>query len=217
MRSRTVAAALACATALWTGGRVAPAVAQVRLEVLPDGTRVMHNHGGAPRASRAGRTRSARAWEPLVRRHAEAQGLEFKLVDAVIRAESAYDPRAISRRGAMGLMQLMPATARELRVLDPFDPEQNLKGGTTYLRRMLDRFGRVDLALAAYNAGPEAVRRYGGTPPYAETRGYVRRVLDYYTGDPSAAWGGATFGRPTFLVRDRSGRIVMTTDPPARP
>jgi hypothetical protein len=93
-------------------------------------------------------------------------------------AESGFDPRAVSPKGALGLMQLMPGTARELGVSDPFDPAQSVRGGARYLRRLLDRFGgRLDLALAAYNAGPGAVEEHGGVPPYRETREYVRKVI----------------------------------------
>lgn len=102
------------------------------------------------------------------------------LINAVIKAESAYQVRAVSRAGAQGLMQLMPGTAREMGVVDPFDIEQNIDGGAQYLRKMLDQFdGDVHLALSAYNAGPGTVARYGGEVPYAETRSYVQRVLRY--------------------------------------
>jgi soluble lytic murein transglycosylase len=102
------------------------------------------------------------------------------LVKAVIAAESSFDPDAVSRKGAQGLMQLMPTTARSLGVADPLRPDENVDGGVRYLRDMIDRFGNLSWALAAYNAGPEAVDRYRGVPPYPETRDYVKRVLTYY-------------------------------------
>jgi soluble lytic murein transglycosylase-like protein len=116
--------------------------------------------------------------ESLARDIARRYEMDEKLIAAVVRAESGFDPLAVSRVGAMGLMQLMPATAADMQVADPFDPEQNLDGGVRYLKWMMSRFeGRVDLALAAYNAGPTAVERYGGIPPYRETRNYVSRVM----------------------------------------
>lgn len=103
------------------------------------------------------------------------------LVKAVIDAESGYDSTAVSSKGAMGLMQLMPATARALGVSDPFSPEDNIRGGVAYLREMLNRYnGSYEKALAAYNAGPGAVDRAGGIPNYSETRHYVNRVLNNY-------------------------------------
>jgi soluble lytic murein transglycosylase-like protein len=107
-------------------------------------------------------------------------GVDPRLVEAVVENESAFDPRATSGVGARGLMQLMPETARSLGVVDAYDPAQNVRGGTRYLRGLLDRFGSVELAIAAYNAGPGAVERYASVPPYAETRKYVRTVLATY-------------------------------------
>lgn len=124
-----------------------------------------------------------RSIDELVDELAERARLHPALVHSVISAESAYDEQAISHAGAIGLMQLMPETAAELSV-DPFQPDQNVRGGITYLRRMFERYrGRDDqlvLALAAYNAGPGAVDRYNGLPPYSETRAYVRRVLERF-------------------------------------
>lgn len=116
-------------------------------------------------------------WEPLLEPIASKYGLEPRLLRAVLQAESGGDPRTVSPKGAIGLMQLMPATAKAMGVEDPFDPAQNLEGGARYLRFLLDTFGELELALAAYNAGPGAIRRYGGIPPYPETQHYVRRVL----------------------------------------
>jgi len=117
-------------------------------------------------------------YEPLIIRHAAANNLRPDLVRAVIQVESGFNPRAVSAKGAMGLMQLMPDTASELGVGNPFNPAENIKGGTVYLRRLLDKFNNnEELALAAYNAGPEAVDRYGQrVPPYRETLNYVREV-----------------------------------------
>jgi soluble lytic murein transglycosylase len=122
----------------------------------------------------------ARAYDPLVRRVGLEVGVPPALVKAVIHAESAFNPRAVSHKGAMGLMQLMPGTARSLGVAEPFTAEQNVEGGTRYLRTLRERFGNWTMALAAYNAGPDAVTKFGGIPPYKETQKYVRRVLTYY-------------------------------------
>ncbi len=122
---------------------------------------------------------AVRAWDAAVNRHAASWGVSKALVRAVIAQESGGNPNAVSRKGAQGLMQLMPATARRFSVEDPFDPEQNIAGGVQYLAELLDRFGGdVKLALAAYNAGEGAVERHNGIPPYKETRTYVKRVLE---------------------------------------
>jgi soluble lytic murein transglycosylase-like protein len=117
-------------------------------------------------------------YDDLIVKHAQANNLRPDLVRAVVQVESGYNPGAVSPKGAMGLMQLMPATAAQLGVRAPFDPDENIRGGTNYLRQLLDRFaGKEELALAAYNAGPVAVDRYGAkVPPYKETRDYVRKV-----------------------------------------
>lgn len=114
---------------------------------------------------------------------ARATDLDPWLVASVVQAESAFDPRAVSRAGASGLMQLMPSAAAEHGVRDVFDPAENLRGGAEHLRTMLDRFGSVTLALAAYNAGATTVERYEGVPPYKETRNYVRKVLALFCPD----------------------------------
>ncbi len=150
----------------------------------------------------------------LAHREAERHGLDPGLVLAVIRAESSYNPRAVSPQGAKGLMQLMPGTARRFGVRDVFDPAQNVRGGCAYLAWLLRRYdGDVRLALAAYNAGEGAVDRYDGVPPYRETRAYVAKI--------TGRAGLRTHGRATaaggreIAWREREGRAG--TDRPERP
>jgi soluble lytic murein transglycosylase-like protein len=118
--------------------------------------------------------------EGLIKRTARKYQVDPHLVKAVVAAESNFDALAVSPKGAQGLMQLMPATAREMGVRAPFKPSENIKGGVRYLRSLLDRYANLGDAIAAYNAGPVAVDRYGGIPPYPETQAYVERVLRYY-------------------------------------
>ncbi len=120
-------------------------------------------------------------FDEIIVAEARARNLDPVLVKSVIWVESCFDQHAVSRVGAHGLMQLMPATAAELGVKDRFDPAQNIRGGVTYLARMLERFDDdLDLALAAYNAGPGAVARHNGIPPFPETRNYIKRVNAHY-------------------------------------
>jgi soluble lytic murein transglycosylase len=112
---------------------------------------------------------------------AKQTGVDSRLLKAMIKAESDFDPRAVSRKGAMGLMQIMPENFKMLNLENPFDPWQNIRAGATYFQKLYERFnGKLALSLAAYNAGPTAVDRYKRIPPYQETEEYVRRVLRYY-------------------------------------
>jgi hypothetical protein len=150
------------------------AVREIRpsLPPLPTDTGPRRTSGGTWR-------KEAGDYARHVRRSARRWRLEPELIVAVAHTESRLNPTAVSPKGALGVMQLMPSTARLMAVKDPFDPRQNIDGGARWLRMMLDRFkGDVDLALAAYNAGPETVKRYGGIPPYAETRRYVKLVRE---------------------------------------
>lgn len=119
-------------------------------------------------------------FDDIAEKTAKKHGVDSALVKAVMKVESGLNPRAVSHAGAQGLMQLMPQTAQALGVNDAFDPLQNIDGGTRYLKEMLDSFGDTATALAAYNAGPGAVRKHGGIPPYRETQNYVPKVLAEY-------------------------------------
>jgi hypothetical protein len=145
-----------------------------------------------PRGSLAGRQR---LWT-TVEEESRAQGIDPHLVDLIIRMESGYDPHAVSSKGARGVMQLMPDTARRYGVDNAFNASENIRAGVSYFSELLQRFDSdVALALAAYNAGPEAVSRYGGIPPYRETRNYVHSILSAYQGGGEAVLSGG-FGRP---------------------
>lgn len=203
---------------------VAEAGAQVQIRVNAEGRKVIYNEAPAQRARRYS-DRLVEIPDSSIQisidRHSADQSVDPKLVRAVIQVESGYNHRARSHKGAMGLMQLMPATASQMRVSDPYDPDENVRGGTRYLRHLIDRFpGRLDLAVAAYNAGPGAVERYNGIPPYRETRDYVKRVLALYQGlEPALSFASSpgtgsislSGRRKTRIIRNSQNRIVVTT------
>lgn len=164
-----------------------PARAEVQIKTLEDGTRIIFNESQVDRTRRrAGHLVAIPRADvkKLIDAYAQYFGLAPQLVQAVVQVESGYNIRALSSKGAMGLMQLMPGTAALLGVTDPYDPQQNIRGGTAYLRQQLDKFGDLQLALAAYNAGPGAVERHGGIPPYAETQAYVTKIMSLVHGAP---------------------------------
>lgn len=231
---------LAMVPALAAGGFTSEARAEVKVRVRNDGTRMIVDETPVQRAVRtAGRLvplpASGEITE-LIRQHARHQGLSPRLVQSVVQVESGYNPKALSHKGAQGLMQLMPATARELGVENAYDPDQNLRGGTRYLRQQVDRFGGdLLLALAAYHAGPAAVERYDGVPPYRETRHYVQKVLSLYRGSVPQALREqaadqarlrrraqaeeqeaeqASGGEKVYLRRGENNRILLTTAAP---
>jgi len=211
----------------WTLFALCPALAAaggVRVEMGPSGRKVIINENSVQRSRRlAGSLLPVpdSDLEPMIARHSGDQNLDPKLVKAVIQVESGYNSRARSNKGALGLMQLMPDTASLLNVRNPFDPEENVRAGTRYLRQLLDRFaGRVELALAGYNAGPGAVEKHKGVPPYAETRDYVRQVMALYQGPGEVGFTANAVSRSgllpgnrrkAHLVRGPNNRLLLTT------
>jgi len=125
---------------------------------------------------------NTKKYDAIIKKAQKKYGVEFSLIKAVIQVESGFNPKAVSKKGAKGLMQIMPDNYRNLLVKDPFNPSQNIMGGTLYLQRLLRRYkNKLPLALAAYNAGPQAVDKYKRIPPYEETQNYVRKVMETYS------------------------------------
>jgi soluble lytic murein transglycosylase-like protein len=142
---------------------------------------------------------------------AARHNVDPNLVRAVVKVESNFNPNAVSRKGAMGLMQLMPSTARQLRVNNPFDPEQNVDAGVRHLKKLLESYGGdVKLTLAAYNAGSGAVARSSGVPHYAETRNYVRRITDLYYGGFNLGPSAGFSRDPVRVQRDARGVLYIS-------
>jgi soluble lytic murein transglycosylase-like protein len=208
-----------------------PAAAQIYIRTDPNGRQVWSDRqinqptavyavpGTHQEFSTTPVAETARAsdYDPLIARHASEHALRPELVRAVIQVESGFNPRALSAKGAMGLMQLMPATARELGVRNAYDPAENIRGGTAYLRQLLDRYdGNEELALAAYNAGAGAVDRSGRRiPAYRETRDYVRKVSSAAGRRSTTALAGSKLVVYKWLeIIDGRAVPKYSTDPP---
>ena len=155
-------------------------------------------------------------YNSYVQKSARKYEIEPELIHAVIRTESNGNQRAVSKKGAMGLMQLMPSTASDMNVGNPFNPEENIEGGTRYLRYLIEKFnGNLTLAIAAYNSGPKTVERYGNVPPISETRQYVDRVLALYNGKRQYALSGPVENvqvtqAPIYKIVLEDGTILFT-------
>ncbi len=155
-----------------------------------------------------GKNASGRQYDLIIRRMAQRYDVDPELIHSIIRAESNYDSWAVSPKGAVGLMQLMPDTAKEYGVKDRYDPVENIEGGVKYLKELLQIYGQKnDLVLAAYNAGPEAVKKHNGIPPYPETIQYIQRVKSYWNPEQSPKKN-----KKIFSFRNKSGRLIITND-----
>ena len=156
----------------------------------------------------AGRDEAKKAYDPIVKSYASQYKVPADLIHSIIKAESDYNSRALSPKGAAGLMQLMPDTATQYGVRDRFDPEDNIKGGVQYLKDLCKLFdNNTKFVLAAYNAGQNAISKFGGVPPYPETREYIRRVMADYPKSTIPS------GPSILKFRTAEGRVVLTNDP----
>jgi len=192
-------------------GRARSAAAEVNQYLTRESTA----EEGASQASflRSNRTFSPQDVDAAIEQAAARHNVDPNLVRSVIKVESNFNPNAVSRKGAMGLMQLMPSTARSLHVKNPFDPEQNVDAGVRHLKHLLESYGgNVKLSLAAYNAGSGAVARSSGIPRYSETQNYVRRITDLYYGgaDPGSHVVGNVVHDPVRVQRDARGVLYIS-------
>jgi membrane-bound lytic murein transglycosylase B len=183
--------------------------AQTQPEAAVKPVETSKNESSGPAAT-SGHGVTAEQLDAIIDEAAQKHGVDANLVRAVIKVESNFNPHAVSNKGAMGLMQLMPSTARSLQVTNPFDAQQNVDGGVRHLKQLLQDFnGDVTKSVAAYNAGAGAVQRNGGVPPYAETRAYVRRINQLYNGDSPLK---AVPSNQIRVYRDKYGVLTFTND-----
>jgi len=195
------------------------ATAQVQLIVRPDGKKVISNFGGLSSAHASdlkwlAKQRNRRSpYDPIIDRYAVAYGVDPVLVRAVIQVESDFNPQCISNKGARGLMQLMPETAKRYGIRNIFDPDENIRGGVRELAELLEMFHNdLPRALAAYNAGQGAVLKYAGIPPYNETMTYVKRALTVYYGAP---YGQTTAFAGSSNAKLKGGFMTKVVEPVA--
>ena len=161
-------------------------------------------------ASSASIKKAPAAYTDIINSACDRHGIDPALVHAVVKVESDFNPYALSRKGAMGLMQLMPKTALELNVRNGFNPHENIDGGVKYLRYLIDRYeGNLSLALAAYNSGETSVKKWGTIPPFPETQNYVQRILKLYNGTSVPITPRQTI----YVGHDEDGALVFTDDP----
>ncbi len=155
-----------------------------------------------------GKNASGRQYDQIIRKFAQKYNVDPELIHSIIRAESNYDSQAVSLKGAVGLMQLMPDTAKEYGVNNRYDPAENIEGGVKFLKELFQTYDQKDdLVLAAYNAGPEAVKKHKGIPPYPETVQYIKRVKSYWNQEQPP-----NRNKKIFSFRDKSGRLIITND-----
>lgn len=187
---------------------------KITKEAKQDRTETRESHSVSPRTTTASpvMTKAPKAYTDLINDACDRHGVDPALVHAIVKVESDFNPYALSRKGAMGLMQLMPQTALNMNVQNTFNPQQNIDGGVKYLRYLMDRYeGNLSLALAAYNSGETAVKKWGTVPPFPETQSYVQKILTLYNGT-----GITTTPQYTIYIGYGDDGALLFTDDPSK-